>query len=74
MQFELKCLVEEIKMTNDIEGVASTRKEIEDALEAVRSHQEGKSRFMGIANKYLMLSSKGNDAAIIYLSGYSRYL
>ena len=48
LQFELKCLVEEIKMTNDIEGVASTRKEIEDALEAVRSHQEGKSRFMGI--------------------------
>ena len=59
LQFELKCLVEEIKMTNDIEGVASTRKEIEDALEAVRSHQEGKRLFMGIANKYLMLSSKG---------------
>lgn len=47
LQFELKCLVEEIKMTNDIEGVASTRKEIEDAIEAVRSHQEGKKSIYG---------------------------
>lgn len=55
LQFERKCLIEEIKVTNDIEGVASTRKEIEEALEAIQSKNKERKRLTGIVNKYLLL-------------------
>ena len=46
-QFLYTRLVEEIKSSNDIEGVHSTRKEIKEALES-----NEKKRLSGIANKY----------------------
>lgn len=50
-QFIMKCLVDEIQITNDIEGVRSTRQEIKEAYE------NKKTRFKGIVNKYRMLLS-----------------
>ncbi len=55
-QYLLKCLIDEIKLSNDIEGVVSTRKEIGSAYIGIRA---GRSRrFAGIVNKYTMLWEK----------------
>ena len=56
-EFSRKCLVDEIILTNDIEGVYSTRKEINQII----SDSKGKSkkkRFYGLVMKYQMLSQK----------------
>ena len=50
-QYMLKCLTDEIQITNSIEGVHSTQKEILDAYE-----NRG-TRFKGIVDKYLLLLS-----------------
>lgn len=56
IQFANKCLVDEILLTNDIEGVYSTRKEIKIIVdEANENHKKGKRRFQGLVNRYLML-------------------
>ncbi len=52
-QFSRKCMIDEIQITNDIEGVRSTRREIGDAITGSRS-----MRFTGIVNKYLLLLLK----------------
>lgn len=50
-QFTTSCLIDEIVLTNNIEGVHSTRREIDSLLEG-----GGKStRFYGLVQKYLML-------------------
>lgn len=54
IQFANKCLIDEIKLTNDIEGVYSTGKE----LAAVLGEMDGKAkkkRFYGLLKKYKML-------------------
>ena len=51
LQFMKKCLVEEIQLTNEIEGVHSTHKEI---CEVLHSKEKGK-RLYGIVCKYNML-------------------
>ena len=48
VQFTQKCLIDEIQQSNDLEGVASTRKEIKESLDKKVSS----SRFDGIVNKY----------------------
>lgn len=58
IQFEHKCLVEEIKQTNEIEQIASTRKEIEVALSAIRQNGKSNLRLAGIVSKYLLLQEK----------------
>ena len=52
-QYINKCLIDEIVITNNIEGVHSTRKEIGEILDDL----EGKSdkRFFGLVNKYSAL-------------------
>ena len=50
-QFLKTCLINEIKSTNDIEGVYSSRKELHDVLNSV-STQRSSSRFGSIVNKY----------------------
>lgn len=52
--YSRNCLVDEIMMTNDIEGVYSTRKEIVDTIENEKSENKH-SRFEGLITKYLML-------------------
>lgn len=54
MQFTKKCLIDEIKLTNDIEGVYSTRKELSSVLKEMNTKGK-KKRFHGLLNKYSML-------------------
>lgn len=57
-QYSKKCLIDEIVLTNNIEGVHSSRKEIGDALDILeaQSAQKGKKdRFLGLVHKYLKL-------------------
>lgn len=56
IQFADKCLIDEIKLTNDIEGVYSTRKELSAVLHEVSSKAK-KKRFYGLLKKYQMLTS-----------------
>jgi Fic family protein len=51
-QYTNKCLIDEIKLTNQIEGVYSTRKEIQNIL---KSNKEDKKRFSSLINKYKKL-------------------
>ena len=53
-QFSRRCLIDEIVLTNSIEGVRSTRKEISDILDELESKSKGK-RFSGLVHKYEML-------------------
>lgn len=53
-QFINKNLIDEIMLTNDIEGVFSTRKEIKDILDSPE-HSAKKRKFSGLVNQYLKL-------------------
>ncbi len=48
-QFTLLSILDEVKSTNDIEGVHSTRKELREILDGMAPHAE---RFTSIVNKY----------------------
>lgn len=49
-------LIDEIKLTNDIENVQSTRREVKEALDSVqRKERTHAVRFGGMANKYVSL-------------------
>ena len=57
-QYSKKCLIDEIVITNNIEGVHSSRKEIGEVLDILenQSEQKGKKdRFLGLVHKYLKL-------------------
>lgn len=59
-QFEKRCLVDEILLTNKIEGVHSTRKEILTTLhevEDVVKKTSKRMRFDGLISKYVKLTS-----------------
>lgn len=56
-QFTLTCLIDEIKLTNEIEGVHSTRKEINDIITSNHSSSKNK-RLYGLVQKYCMLSNE----------------
>lgn len=59
-QYSRKCLIDEIVLTNNIEGVHSSRKEIGEALAVLENQSEKKgkkTRFLGLVNKYLKLMS-----------------
>ncbi|HBF4080052.1 TPA: Fic family protein [Clostridioides difficile] len=58
-QYARKCIIDEIKITNDIEGVHSTRKEINDIL-INKENMKQKNRLYGLVKKYEMLL-QGND-------------
>ena len=55
-QFTKKCLIDEIKLSNDIEGVYSTRKEINELLKP-EAKSRYKKRLYGLVQKYKMLSN-----------------
>jgi len=52
--YERKCLIDEIMLTNDIEGIRSTRKEIIDVLDREPCSTK-KQRFDGLIHKYVLL-------------------
>lgn len=56
-QYIKKCLIDEIVLTNEIEGVLSTRKDINEILENV---EDKNKRLTGLVNKYLNLCSEEN--------------
>lgn len=56
-QFSRRCLIDEIVITNSIEGVRSTRREISELLDELGQRSHGK-RFAGLVQKYNMLMSK----------------
>lgn len=53
-QYTKRCLVDEIKMTNEIEGVHSSRREINEILSDKEDNSKHK-RFYGLVKKYEML-------------------
>lgn len=60
-QYSKKCLIDEIVITNNIEGVRSTRKDISDALQLLEQQSAKKDKkhlFLGIVDRYSMLIKK----------------
>ncbi len=53
-QFSARCLIDEIVLTNNIEGVHSTRREIDGILSDLEYH-DNRTRFNGLVRKYLLL-------------------
>lgn len=51
----IKSLKDEIALTNEIEGVRSTRKEIEDAIDSIKNDKS--ARFKGLVDKYFKFIS-----------------
>ncbi len=61
IQYSYKCMIDEIVLTNKIEGVHSSRREISDVLGELhrQSIKKGKAkRFLGIVTHYAKLLSK----------------
>lgn len=58
-QFAKRCLVDEIILTNDIEGVYSSRREINSIITELKDKSQGR-RFTGLVQKYRMLQSGEN--------------
>lgn len=59
-QYSRKCLIDEIVISNNIEGVHSSRKEIGQVLAQLEEQSENKGnrrRFEGLVNKYMKLTS-----------------
>ena len=53
-----KTLIDEITYTNEIEGVISTRKDINSIIEDLRINIKQKNRLESIVNKYKLLMNK----------------
>lgn len=53
--FRMESLIDEIVITNNIEGVHSTRREIKDVLDSMGSSQRKEKRFEGLINQYILL-------------------
>jgi len=51
-----QCLIDEIQNTNEIENIHSTKREINNTIDALRANRKsGGKRFEGMIKKYLML-------------------
>ena len=56
-QFSLRCLVDEIVLTNNIEGVHSTRREIDQVISSL-GEKDRRMRFKGLVQKYIALRTR----------------
>ena len=54
-QFTRKCIIDEIQLTNEIEGVYSTRKEIRELIDDTEAKKN--KRLYGLVKKYMMLTN-----------------
>lgn len=64
-QFTRRCLIDEIMVTNKIEGVHSTRKEISGVLDELSEHAEQPKkhrRFFGLVAEYVKLQERAEIA------------
>jgi len=57
-QYIKKSLIDEVVKTNEIEGVLSTRKEVNDLIEDIKNKAVKKDQLVSIVNKYLFLYEK----------------
>lgn len=57
-QFRMESLIDEIIVTNNIEGVHSTRREIRDVIDSLGESRRQEKRFEGLINQYIMLGKK----------------
>lgn len=57
-QYIRKSLIDEIECTNQIEGVISTRKDINDLINEIEKKIKTKNRLKGIVNKYVQLTEE----------------
>lgn len=57
-QYIRKSLIDEIECTNQIEGIISTRKDINELIFEIEKKIYNQKRFEGIVNKYLMLTNE----------------
>ena len=57
-QFRADSLIDEVIITNDIEGVNSTRREISSILDSLAKKNKEPRRFEGLVNKYTMMGSR----------------
>lgn len=56
-QYMFRCLIDEVLLNNEIEGVYSTRKEINSLIAGLEARTIGGSkRFVGMVEKYLLIS------------------
>lgn len=60
-QFRMESLIDEIIITNNIEGVHSTRREIQDVLDSLAESRRQEKRFEGLVNQYILLGYKNLD-------------
>ena len=65
--YEIKCLIDEIILSNEIEGIHSTRKEVLDVLYDEKQESR-KKRFEGMILKYALLLADKPDIAAPGLS------
>ena len=56
-QYTNNCLIDEVILTNNIEGVHSTRKEISEILQDLSAHNK-RNRFVGLVAKYAALERR----------------
>lgn len=61
------CIVDEVFLTNEIEGVHSTRKEIQDVIESLENEGKfkGLRRFQGMVKKYMRLIGGDNSGQLV---------
>lgn len=71
-QFRMESLIDEIMITNNIEGVHSTRREIKDVIDSLGESKRHEKRFEGLINQYILLGEKSiklqkcEDLRILY--------
>ena len=70
-QFSRRCLVDEIVLTNGIEGVYSTRREIDGGLAELGKNHRAR-RFDGLIQKYVMLQKGEHLPLATWLVSLSR--
>ena len=67
--YKLNCLIDEVMLSNDLEGVRSTRKEIQAIIDADRKARDTKARLEGMVKKYLRLLDAGDHVDLNSCAG-----
>ncbi len=60
-QYIRSCLVDEIRLTNDIEGVVSTRQDIYAVIENLPTSDAARVRVEGLVQNYLLMAEKNSN-------------
>ena len=62
--FRMESLIDEIIITNNIEGVHSTRREIKDVIASLGESKRHEKRLQGLVNQYILLGEKNGEKNI----------